>query len=132
MADELMEELVGQWGQAHAPDPVRERIRQTRIDDYAVNPGLVVEGSRGMGAAVFAHAGQPAPGADRCARRAAESDAGHVAGLAAGTVIRVNGLGGASLAQITGVPCSALLVPMVVIGGIVAHAERRLVPGRGR
>jgi hypothetical protein len=56
----------------------------------------------------------------------------HVAGLAAGTVICVNSLGGASLAQITGVPCSALLVPMVVIGGIVTHAERRLVPGRGR
>ena len=47
-------------GQAHAPDPVRERIRQTRIDGYAVNPGLVVEGHRGMAAAVFDHAGQPA------------------------------------------------------------------------
>ncbi|MCX5093815.1 hypothetical protein OOK36_34005 [Streptomyces sp. NBC_00365] len=63
MADELMEELVGQWGQAHAPDPMRERIRQTRIDGYAVNPGLVVEGSRGMAAAVTEEArrrcGQP-------------------------------------------------------------------------
>ena len=53
-------DLVGQWGRAHAPDAVRERIRQTRTDGYAVNPGLVVEGSWGMAAAVFDHAGQPA------------------------------------------------------------------------
>ncbi|MFC4463087.1 IclR family transcriptional regulator [Streptomyces xiangluensis] len=53
-------DLVDRWGPAHAPDAVRERIAQTRIDGYAVNPGLVVEGSWGMAAAVFDHAGQPA------------------------------------------------------------------------
>ncbi|MDR6974441.1 DNA-binding IclR family transcriptional regulator [Streptomyces sp. 3330] len=53
-------DLVGQWGQAHAPDVVRERIAQTRTDGYAVNPGLVVEGSWGMAATVFDRAGQPA------------------------------------------------------------------------
>jgi DNA-binding IclR family transcriptional regulator len=52
--------LVDRWGQAHAPHAVRARIAQTRTDGYAVNPGLVVEGSWGMAAAVFDHAGQPA------------------------------------------------------------------------
>ncbi|ELP66533.1 IclR family transcriptional regulator [Streptomyces turgidiscabies] len=53
------EDLVGRWGPAHAPHVLRERIAQTRVDGYAVNPGLVVEGSWGMAAAVFDQAGQP-------------------------------------------------------------------------
>ncbi|SOD66101.1 transcriptional regulator, IclR family [Streptomyces sp. 1222.2] len=52
--------LVDRWGAAHAPHAIRERITRTRTDGYAVNPGLVVEGSWGMAAAVFDHAGQPA------------------------------------------------------------------------
>jgi len=39
---------------------VRERIAQTTRDGYAVNPGLLVEGSWGMGAAVFDRTGAPA------------------------------------------------------------------------
>ncbi|PXY36887.1 IclR family transcriptional regulator [Prauserella flavalba] len=53
-------DLVSRWGAPHAPDAVRERIARTRTDGYAVNPGLVVEGSWGMAAAVFDRAGQPA------------------------------------------------------------------------
>ncbi|WP_406408160.1 IclR family transcriptional regulator [Streptomyces sp. NBC_01643] len=53
-------DLVSQWGQAHAPDAVRERIVRTRADGYALNPGLIVEGSWGMAATVFDRAGQPA------------------------------------------------------------------------
>lgn len=53
-------DLVSRWGPAHAPDAVRARIARTRTDGYAVNPGLVVEGSWGMAAAVFNGAGQPA------------------------------------------------------------------------
>lgn len=40
-------------GPAHAPDAVRDRVAATRAAGYAVNPGLLVEGSWGMGAAVF-------------------------------------------------------------------------------
>lgn len=46
-------------GPAHAPEPLRRRIAETRQRGYAVNPGLVVEGSWGMGAAVFDRAGAP-------------------------------------------------------------------------
>lgn len=53
-------DLVSRWGRAHTPDAVRERIARTRADGYAVNPGLVVEGSWGMAAAVFDRVGQPA------------------------------------------------------------------------
>lgn len=48
------------YGEAHSPDRVRSRIAVTRSTGYAVNPGLLVEGSWGMGAAVFDAAGQPA------------------------------------------------------------------------
>lgn len=44
----------------HTPPELRERIAQTRATGYAVNPGLVVEGSWGMGAAIFDASGQPA------------------------------------------------------------------------
>ncbi|WP_394279941.1 IclR family transcriptional regulator [Microbacterium sp.] len=47
------------WGGAHDADPLRARIAQTRDRGYAVNPGLIVEGSWGIGAAVFDHRGRP-------------------------------------------------------------------------
>lgn len=52
-------DLTSRWGQTHAPEEVRARISRTRRDGYSVNPGLVVEGSWGMAAAVFDRAGQP-------------------------------------------------------------------------
>ncbi|TDD35818.1 IclR family transcriptional regulator [Saccharopolyspora elongata] len=53
-------DLTGRWGEKHSPEAVRARIARTRRDGYAVNPGLVVEGSWGMAAAVFDRAGQSA------------------------------------------------------------------------
>lgn len=64
--DETVERHIAQpdletrYGPAHAPAELRVRIAETRRLGYAVNPGLVVEGSWGMGAAVFDPAGQPA------------------------------------------------------------------------
>lgn len=49
-----------EWGQAHSEDSIRERIESTKATGYAVNPGLLVEGSWGIGAAVFDRYGQPA------------------------------------------------------------------------
>lgn len=53
-------DLTEAWGPVHQASAVRERITQTRQAGYAVNPGLVVEGSWGMAAAVFDRAGRPA------------------------------------------------------------------------
>ena len=39
---------------------MRRRIESTRTTGYAVNPALIVEGSWGMGAAVFERTGRPA------------------------------------------------------------------------
>jgi DNA-binding IclR family transcriptional regulator len=52
-------DLVPQFGDQHAPSPLAARLRQTRRAGYAVNPGLIVEGSWGMGAAVFDAGGAP-------------------------------------------------------------------------
>ncbi|GAA4685745.1 IclR family transcriptional regulator [Nocardioides nanhaiensis] len=52
-------DLTAEHGPAHAVRPLRTRIRRTRELGYAVNPGLLVEGSWGMGAAVFDAAGRP-------------------------------------------------------------------------
>ena len=52
--------LEADWGPQHAAGPVRERIAATREAGYAVNPALILEGSWGMGAAVFDAAGRPA------------------------------------------------------------------------
>jgi len=52
-------DLAG-FGPAHDVARVRERVVRTRVTGYAVNPGLLVEGSWGMGAAVFDASGQPA------------------------------------------------------------------------
>lgn len=53
-------ELERGWGDAHAAGALRERVVATRGAGYAVNPGLLVAGSWGMGAAVFDRAGRPA------------------------------------------------------------------------
>ena len=52
--------LETEWGPQHSAAGIRERIEQTRGRGYAVNPGLIVEGSWGIGAAVFDPAGSPA------------------------------------------------------------------------
>ena len=45
--------LEERYGDAHAAARLRTRIAQTRSAGYAVNPGLIVPGSWGLGAAVF-------------------------------------------------------------------------------
>ena len=45
--------LASTYGAEHDDGPLRARVRATRRAGYAVNPGLIVEGSWGMGAAVF-------------------------------------------------------------------------------
>lgn len=52
--------LAPEWGQQHSAHLIRERLEATRLDGYSVNPGLLVEGSWGMGAAVFDQQGTPA------------------------------------------------------------------------
>ncbi len=52
-------ELPERFGRPHAPRPLRARIADTRDRGYAVNPGLIVKGSWGLGAAVFNRSGQP-------------------------------------------------------------------------
>jgi DNA-binding IclR family transcriptional regulator len=51
--------LEHDWGSAHARPAIEERIARTQIDGYCVNPGLLVEGSWGIGAAVFDALGKP-------------------------------------------------------------------------
>ncbi|MCU1518926.1 MAG: IclR family transcriptional regulator [Pseudarthrobacter sp.] len=51
---------AGTFAQAHTADVVRASLARTRQAGYSVNPGLVLEGSWGMGAAVFDQAGRPA------------------------------------------------------------------------
>ncbi|MGD9958569.1 IclR family transcriptional regulator [Nocardioides sp.] len=53
-------DLTTAWGPAHGRLPLADRVRATRRTGYAVNPGLVVEGSWGLGAAVFDSTGTPA------------------------------------------------------------------------
>ncbi|ALX66841.1 IclR family transcriptional regulator [Microbacterium sp. XT11] len=52
-------EIEREWGHAHAVQPLRARLAETKERGYAVNPGLIVEGSWGIGAAVFDRAGRP-------------------------------------------------------------------------
>lgn len=52
-------ELIERWGRPHGAQPMRTRLRETKARGYAVNPGLIVEGSWGMGAAVFDRDGRP-------------------------------------------------------------------------
>ncbi|CRK50144.1 IclR family transcriptional regulator [Rhodococcus sp. RD6.2] len=53
-------ELAERWGDEHSTAGIRDRIDATRLTGYCLNPGLLVEGSWGMGAAVFDSADQPA------------------------------------------------------------------------
>lgn len=53
-------DLSERWGSAHSRANLLARIEETRRTGYAVNPGLVVEGSWGMAAAVFDAEGLPA------------------------------------------------------------------------
>ena len=52
-------DLTTEYGQQHGTESVMDRIRRTRTDGYATNPGLIVEGSWGMAAAVFGPRGRP-------------------------------------------------------------------------
>lgn len=52
-------ELEGTWGRAHGLRPLRTRLAETKERGYAVNPGLIVKGSWGLGAAVFDRSGRP-------------------------------------------------------------------------
>lgn len=52
-------EVAERWGAAHDAERLRARVSATRDRGYAVNPGLIVEGSWGLGAAVFDRAGRP-------------------------------------------------------------------------
>lgn len=52
-------ELVSDWGRQHDVAPLRTRLTETKERGYAINPGLIVEGSWGLGAAVFDRAGRP-------------------------------------------------------------------------
>jgi DNA-binding IclR family transcriptional regulator len=49
-----------EWGPGHSEAAIRERIESTRRTGYAVNPALIVDGSWGIGAAVFDRSGRPA------------------------------------------------------------------------
>jgi DNA-binding IclR family transcriptional regulator len=51
--------LEKEWGAAHSRAAIEERLGRTRIDGYSLNPGLLVEGSWGIGAAVFDALGRP-------------------------------------------------------------------------
>jgi DNA-binding IclR family transcriptional regulator len=53
-------DLTRGWGPAHAPTALAQRVADTRQAGYAVNPGLLVQGSWGLGAAVFDRSGRPA------------------------------------------------------------------------
>ncbi len=52
-------DLAARWGSNYTRDALGERLDQTRRTGYALNPGLVVEGSFGIGAAVTSGAGRP-------------------------------------------------------------------------
>ncbi len=51
---------AGSFAAGHTEDRVRANVVLTRSTGYSVNPGLVLEGSWGMGAAVFDRRGRPA------------------------------------------------------------------------
>lgn len=52
-------ELASSWGRPHDPHRLRTRLAETKEQGFAVNPGLIVEGSWGLGAAVFDRQGRP-------------------------------------------------------------------------
>lgn len=52
-------DLSAGWGAAHTRSELVRRIAATRESGWCVNPGLLVEGSWGMAAAVFGRRGEP-------------------------------------------------------------------------
>lgn len=52
--------FIQRWGEQNSPAAMRASLERTRAAGYAVNPGLILEGSWGMGAAIFDRAGRPA------------------------------------------------------------------------
>ncbi len=52
-------ELAVRWGATHETQRLRRRLAETKERGYSLNPGLVVEGSYGIGAAVFTREGDP-------------------------------------------------------------------------
>ncbi len=52
-------EIPDRWGRQHGIAPLRTRLAETRERGFSVNPGLIVPGSWGAGAAVFDRAGRP-------------------------------------------------------------------------
>lgn len=52
-------DLIEKWGADHGRRVLENRLVETREAGYCVNPGLLVEGSWGMGAAVFTHRDEP-------------------------------------------------------------------------
>ncbi|WP_067440827.1 IclR family transcriptional regulator [Nocardioides jensenii] len=52
-------DLAPAYGETHERARIESRLRETRRNGYAVNPGLIVRGSWGMGAAVFDAHGLP-------------------------------------------------------------------------
>jgi DNA-binding IclR family transcriptional regulator len=53
------EQHAGGFATGHGLEVVRGNLERTRLHGFAVNPGLVLEGSWGMGAAVFDQLGRP-------------------------------------------------------------------------
>ena len=53
------ETIAARWGAQHSPASIRANLERTRVTGYAVNPGLILEGSWGMGAAIFDRSGRP-------------------------------------------------------------------------
>jgi DNA-binding IclR family transcriptional regulator len=51
---------AGDFAAGHPANVVRDNLERTRLAGYSVNPGLILEGSWGMGAAVFDQQGRPA------------------------------------------------------------------------
>ncbi len=51
--------LATAWGDSHAASALLRRVATVRRAGYAVNPGLIVPGSWGVGAAIFDHTGAP-------------------------------------------------------------------------
>jgi len=54
------EAFVERWGAQHSPAAIRANLEKARRTGYSVNPGLILEGSWGMGAAIFDRANRPA------------------------------------------------------------------------
>lgn len=52
-------DLSGAWGPQHAPSVVRARVAAAREAEYALNPGLILEGDWGMAVPVPSNAAPP-------------------------------------------------------------------------